>query len=240
MDEFRVFCYNLHNAYSSRIEGWIRFALSNRVHTIELNLSNFKSLRFNHSCNAPQHGVMRLSALGYGSCLKNSYNMFVGFKSLKTLSLKAVDVDEEVIEYFLSNCPVLERLSLHLNFALRNLKVVKPSLLLRHLEVVSCELIETIEICDTNLVSFTYAGYKPTMLLKNSPQLVEVSIHPTCGLMRLVQDMFPRLSCFFSQLEILQLDIVVNSRVSFKFPGFSYVCFGTYAFCPNCGLVFFV
>ena len=51
VDEFRVFCYNLHDTYSFRIDEWIRFALSNRVHTIELNLSNFKSLCFSYSCN---------------------------------------------------------------------------------------------------------------------------------------------------------------------------------------------
>ena len=54
--------------------------------------------------------------------LKNSSNMFVGFKSLKTLSLKAVKVDDEAIEYILSNCPLLERLSLHFIFALKKFK----------------------------------------------------------------------------------------------------------------------
>ena len=156
--------------------------------------------------------------------------MFVGFKSLKTLSLKAVKVDDKAIEYFLSNCPLFERFSLHLNFALRNLKVVKPFLLLRYLEVVSCELIETIEICDTNLVSFTYVGKKPkTMLLKNAPKLVELSINPYESMWR-ARAMFLQLSCCFSQLENLQLTFCPGKLVSFKFPVFSHVCFGVHVF----------
>ena len=35
VDEFRVCCV-LDNAYSSHVDGWIEFALSNRVHTIEI------------------------------------------------------------------------------------------------------------------------------------------------------------------------------------------------------------
>lgn len=225
VEEFRV-CYNLHKAYSSHIDEWIEFALSNRAHTIELNLSNSRSWRSRRRCYTLQREVM-----GLGPAL--------GFKSLKTLSLKAVNVGDEVMEYFLSNCPLLERLFVHLNYALKNLKLVGPSLLLRHLEVVRCLSIEAIEICDTKLVSFTYDGIPPKILLKNAPQLVQVSINPN-GAMWYVQDMFPKFSCCFSRLEILELKILVRRPVSFKFPGFSSVCFWYVyvCFCLNHGLVF--
>ncbi|RVX05761.1 hypothetical protein CK203_023902 [Vitis vinifera] len=45
--------------------------------------------------------------------------------------------------------------------------------MLRYLEVVGCWGVKTIEICDTNLVSFTYDGMLPKMHLKNVPLLVE-------------------------------------------------------------------
>ena len=228
LDEFRV-CYKLDKESSSHIDRWIGFALSNRVHTVELSLSNLNKQPFPDKCYILRHQVLGLSALG-SPLKKSSSNMFVGFKSLKTLSLKAVQVDDKAIEYFLSNCPLLERLSLHLNFALRNLKVVKPSLLLRYLEVVSCWRVKTIEICDTNLVSFTYVGKKPkTMLLKNAPKLVEVSINPNVP-MYYARAMFLQLSCCFSQLENLQLTVRHVKLVSFKFPVFSHVCFGVYVF----------
>ena len=235
VDEFRV-CYDLDKASSSHIDRWIKFALSNRVHTVELSLSNPFSLSLLNSFTLHfpdkgyilRHRVLGLSALG--SPLKNSSNMFVGFKSLKNLSLKAVKVDDKAIEYFLSNCPLLERLSLHLNSALRNLKIVKPSLLLRYLEVVRCWRVKTVEIYDTNLVSFTYVGKMPkTMLLKNAPKLVEVSINPNVS-MFYARAMFLQLSCCFSQLENLQLTVSHGKLVSFKFPVFSHVCFGVYVF----------
>ena len=132
--------------------------------------------------------------------------MFVGFKSLKTLSLKALDVGDEAVEYFLSNCPLLERLFLHENDVLRNLKAVGPSLMLRYLEVVGCWGVKTIEICDTNLVSFTYDGMLPKMHLKNVPLLVEVAINCYPSI-RFAKTMLPKLSCCLPQLEILQLII---------------------------------
>ena len=121
-----------------------------------------------------------------------------------------------LIEYFLSK---LSRLFLHQNNSLRSLKVVVRSLMLRHLDVVRCWRIKTIEIRDTYLVSFTYVGLDRKMLLKNVPLLVEVSIDP-CGYM-----------CCFFQLEILQLTISARRSVSFKFPYF-FICLFWYAcFC---------
>ena len=66
--------------------------------------------------------------------------MFVGFKSLKSLSLKAVDMGYEGIEHLLSNGRLLERLILHQNYGLRHLKVHSPSPMLRYLEVVGSRL----------------------------------------------------------------------------------------------------
>ena len=198
VDEFRV-CCDLDNAYSSHIDGWIEFALSNRVHTIELSLSIW-----------PQPSCEKSYTL---RSLES--NMFVGFNSLKNLSLKAVNVDDEAIEYFLSDCPLLERLFLHGNHALRNLKVVGSSLMLRYLEVEGCRFLDTVEICDTNLVSFTYVGKEPkTMILKKAPQLVEVSIDP-CGSMLCARAMFSKLSCCFSQLRILRMSFWHFEQVSF-------------------------
>ena len=215
VDEFSV-CYNLDVKHSSHIDQWIKFALSNRVHTIELHLSNIWSWPLPYSCYTFPNRLLGLSA--FGLPLNDSFNVFVGFKSLKILSLKAVDVSDKALEYFLSNCPLLERLSLHLVFALRNIKVVGSSLLLRRLEVVSCPRVESIAICDTNLVSFTYDGNnKPRMVLKNAPQLVEVSINLN-GHMSGFQAMFSKFSCCFSQLEILRLTVrhLVQVRSNFK------------------------
>ena len=64
--------------------------------------------------------------------------------------------------------------------------------------MVKCCKVKTIEICDTNLVSFTYGGKKPkVMLLKNAPKLVEVSINPNWSIGR-ARAVFLMLSCCLS------------------------------------------
>ena len=86
--------------------------------------------------------------------------MFVGFKSLKSLSLKAVDVGYEGIELLLSNCRLLERLFLHQNYGLRHLKVHSPSPMLRYLEVVGGVLKPRMKISvSTDISVLRFYGY---------------------------------------------------------------------------------
>ena len=110
IDEFRVVFY-LTKTSSFPIDGWVEFALSNRVNAIEHNLLNFNRWRSPLEHYKFPYRLLGLSALG--SCLKNSCNMnpcmFVGFKILKTLSLKVVGVGDEAVEYFLFNCLIFER-----------------------------------------------------------------------------------------------------------------------------------
>ncbi|CAL2279559.1 unnamed protein product [Prunus armeniaca] len=52
----------------------------------------------------------------------------IGFHNLKVLLFKCVDVTDEVLEYLLSNCPVLEQLTVSETKSLVNIRVVHPSL----------------------------------------------------------------------------------------------------------------
>ena len=133
IDEFRV-NFDLRNKHRSDIDRWVEFALSNRVHTFELNLLGNDNNQSNYTFPCQLLGLS-----SKGPCLRNP-SMFVGFKSLKSLSLKAVDVGYEGIEHLLSNCRLLERLFLHQNCGLRHLKVHSPSPMLRYLEVVGSRL----------------------------------------------------------------------------------------------------
>lgn len=80
----------------------------------------------------------------------------------------------EVVDYFLCNCPVLERLSLISTKSLVNLRVIGPSIKLKYLVISVCHDLESIEICEANIVSFTYRGDWINLLLRNVPMLVEV------------------------------------------------------------------
>ena len=125
--------------------------------------------------------------------------MFMGFRSLKSLSLKSINSRWEAIEYFLYNCPQLERLAMEDSYRLHNIRMIGPSIMLRHLEIVDCHNIKTIEICDTNLVSFTYSidstltGLASSIVIKNSPLLVEVSTG--AGTLAFLQEMLSKFSC---------------------------------------------
>lgn len=71
-----------------------------------------------------------------------------------------------------------------------------------------CPDLNSIEICDTNIVSFIYCAYDMTnLLLRNVPSLVEVSIFKERCRIDSIRRHFTQLSCCLSQLEFLELDI---------------------------------
>ncbi|KAG8380809.1 hypothetical protein BUALT_Bualt06G0055100 [Buddleja alternifolia] len=148
-----------------------------------------------------------------GSLLKNVYSNWAlmqpcistGLKYLKALSLKCVNVSEEALEFFLSSCSVLQYLSIHGSGDLVNVKVSGSSLMLKYLEIVFCLGIETIEISNVNLVSFSYLGPAINLIISNVPMLDEISIGE--GYSGLENNVFGQLSCCLYQLEILTLDI---------------------------------
>ncbi|CAL8166876.1 unnamed protein product [Prunus armeniaca] len=149
-----------------------------------------------HLCPSPLHSV--------------GHNIG-GFKSLKVLSFRYVDVTGEILEYFLFHCPVLERLTVHASTNLVNLSVVGSSIALKHLKIVLCFGISSIQIRDANLVSFVYNGGFVNLDISNVPLLIEVSIFETDDDFELDTDIIKivlgQLSRVVSQVEILRLDI---------------------------------
>lgn len=130
----------------------------------------------------------------------------IGFNFLKVLHLKYVDVTQEVLEYFLSSCPVLERLTVNGARNFVNLRVAGPSIALKYLVLITCSSLKTVEICDTNLVSFYFYGpFEIKRIFSNVPLLVEVSynIYEKIPMARPLT----QLSCCISQLQFLMLNI---------------------------------
>lgn len=121
------------------------------------------------------------------------------FKSLKVLHLRNVGVTGEDLEYFLSYCPVLERLSVIVSKNLVSLRVVDPSSALKYLMIENCPRIKRVEIRDANIVSCSYIGYDViNLLLGNLPMLVDISLvklfyTPCC-----ISLAFTQLSCYVS------------------------------------------
>ncbi|XP_061993529.1 uncharacterized protein LOC133711390 [Rosa rugosa] len=135
----------------------------------------------------------KLLGISVTSALKSLCSEYIDFKCLEVLDLKTVNVDQEVLEYFLSNCSLLERLIVYASSSFVNLRVVGQSIALKYLGI---------EICDANLVSFIYEGDLRNLLFRNLRLLVEVYF-----LERLRHDVleiaFRSFSFCLSQLEII-------------------------------------
>ncbi|KAL6288953.1 hypothetical protein ACE6H2_006463 [Prunus campanulata] len=192
IERFRA-CFDIDHRFTSSIDKWIQFAMTKRVQILELE---FIVAFSKHLCPSPLH------TLGHN---------IGGFKSLKVLSFRYVDVTGEILEYFLFHCPVLEHLTVHASTNLENLRVVGSSIALKHLAIVRCFGIKSIQIRDVNLVSFVYSGGFVNLGISNVPLLIEVSIFETDDDFELDTDIIKivlgQLSSVVSQLEILRLDI---------------------------------
>ncbi|CAN6577087.1 unnamed protein product [Malus baccata var. baccata] len=209
VEQFRV-AFDLDDRFSNSINKWIQFALKKRAQVLELDFSEDGVYRRRKSCyNFPHEllGIERGSASTALYCDILSLNpcVYLGFKSLKVLHFSYVDVGQEVLEYFLSNCPVLERLSVFHAPNLLNLRVVGPSIALKFLDIERCGNIESVEICNANLVSFNYVGNEFHLLVRNVPRLSQVSISENCICNNFIEVVFTQLSGCLSHLEILKL-----------------------------------
>ncbi|PRQ43736.1 putative F-box domain, leucine-rich repeat domain, L domain-containing protein [Rosa chinensis] len=196
---FRVRSH-LNQEFAGSIDKWIQFAMEKGVQTLELDFSIF-------GCIPPMYTFPHdlIKHLCDGHIPIQGPSACIGLKSLKVLNFHCVDVAGEVLEYYLSNCPVLERLLVRDSPSLSNLRVVDSSVALKYLLIEYCRNIKSIEICDTNLVSFIYDGDCRNLLLRNVPLLVEVSVSmPSCK--DCIKVAFTQLSCRLSQLKILKLN----------------------------------
>nr|XP_011466004.1 PREDICTED: F-box/FBD/LRR-repeat protein At5g22700-like [Fragaria vesca subsp. vesca] len=186
VEEFSVsFC--LDSRFSSLINGWIQFAMENSVEKLELDFQPEVSIGYKFP--------------SMGSCLYN-----IGFKSLKVLQIRHVGVTGEVLEYLLSSCPLLERLSVSCTTDLVNLRVVGPSIALKYLVIRYCGNLKSIEIRDVNIVSFIYIGYVSiNLVISNLPLLSEVKISKETWHKDYLSVLFTQ--CCLSNIEILKLHI---------------------------------
>ncbi|KAL3630591.1 hypothetical protein CASFOL_023575 [Castilleja foliolosa] len=195
LDAVRI-CFDLDKSSKCAIDNWVKFAVSKGVQRLELDLlENGETLRQS----------ARNYTFPYKQLCKGLSSNFVRMKCLKALSLKCVNVCEQALDCILTSCPVLKFLSIHGSGELVTVKISGPLLMLKCLEIVFCLGIETIEISNVNLVSFSYLGPAINLVINNVPMLDEISIGE--GYSGLENNVFGQLSCCIYQLEVLTLDI---------------------------------
>ncbi|KAI9174340.1 hypothetical protein LWI28_015792 [Acer negundo] len=164
INEFRIH-FDLGDNQKCYITNWIHTALAKGVQKLELNFDRFvgiiwKEYRFPVECY---------------NTIKSSHGLSI-IKSLRSLSLKFVDVNTEIVEFFIYNCPHLERLSVFGSKTLLSLKVTGSSIQLKHLDINCCHYIKEVEISASNLLSFKYHGPQIKLHVQNAPLLLDVSI----------------------------------------------------------------
>jgi hypothetical protein len=159
IDQFRVSFEYLDVNSRDDLDNWFKFAIEKRVQRVELD---FHSLSVDPY---PFPSLYLYQNLSFPRC-----------NSLRALILKYLNVSGEVLEYFICNCPFLERLCVQGSKTLVNLKVAGPLLQLKYLEISFCFKLENLEISAKNIVSFIYFGPRITMPFKYVPNLVEMSL----------------------------------------------------------------
>ncbi|XP_004305027.1 PREDICTED: F-box/FBD/LRR-repeat protein At5g56420-like [Fragaria vesca subsp. vesca] len=180
--------------YENSIHTWGQFALEKRVQNFDLLLSENRGfpkrggneIKAVFSTFPHSHQFVNVDRLGSDLCSKPDilhpclYTCFSAFSCLKYLRVLefrfVIGLTGQVLECFLSHCPLLERLTVVRTLGLDSFKVIGPSIALKYLHIHKHTGPVNIEICDVKLVSFIYGGGGINLLLKNVPQLVEVSI----------------------------------------------------------------
>ncbi|OMO72625.1 hypothetical protein CCACVL1_17700 [Corchorus capsularis] len=215
------------------VDAWIEFALSKKVQRLVLDFSMaFGILSFPSIYNFPDVLSRMTSSLFDFSLDGYTFPNFrlpvtsvlsdvalVGLTSLKTLYLNCVNVKQEVVDHIISHCPVLEEFSLFFSAFVGYFKLAGTALKLKHLTLIRCRGLRCIEICDTNIVSFKYDGWKRStkLHLKNLPRLVELYVKMWDSP---ISHAFDPISGLFSHLESLALSLggFVNERAYDRIP----------------------
>ncbi|KAF7135717.1 hypothetical protein RHSIM_Rhsim08G0184100 [Rhododendron simsii] len=191
--EFRV-CFDLDKNFACILDRWVNFAIGRRVQKLELDLTAYSGSR--QSLN---YYTFPSSLIGVSSV-----------NALIALRLKSVDLSEDILTHLLSNCPLLEELSVSYSPSLVNVIIAGPSMM-KYLELSFCFNLRNVEISATNLVSFEYFGPNLYNPLKNVPMLSELSMGGNyCE--SVVFSSFCDLSKVVPQLETLVLDLDCSIR----------------------------
>ncbi|KAL7133677.1 hypothetical protein ABFS83_12G157700 [Erythranthe nasuta] len=225
LKEFRI-CFDLSEPSQIAVTTWLEYALARRVQRLEFDLSAANSSRyFRADLNYvfPQELLMESNGVGSTSqppsdtCFFNHHpRTRFDFKHLKALSLKFVTVTREAIEFFLNNCPLLEKLVVHKITKITNLEICGSSLVLKHLELWYCFDLDSVKVSAPNLTSLTVNLFNE-LILENVPMLNELTV--ACGYCEFSVEKL-LLSSYISQLESLNLFLnnLEGSTVLCNFP----------------------
>ncbi|XP_055801052.1 FBD-associated F-box protein At4g10400-like isoform X2 [Solanum dulcamara] len=140
------------------IDAWIDFAIGKQVKVFELDLLGRGHARDDFNYTIPH--VQKLLSISGGEV-----KLMTTLKTLKSLRFVSVEIAQEVAEFILSNCPLLEQVCISRSEYLGYLKVTRSLPKLKSMEISHCKRLTGTKVRAPNLVSFTYIGRS----IKNVP-----------------------------------------------------------------------
>lgn len=155
----------------SDIDRWILFLSRGSVK--EFILEIWKGHRYKLPSSV--YFCQNLIHLELFNCLLKPPPMFNGFRSLKSIDLQHITMDQDVFEGLISSCPLLERLTL-MNFeGFKHLSIHAPNLLFfdigGHFEEVNFENTSHLAIVSIGL--YENVGYEENIILGSTCNLVK-------------------------------------------------------------------
>ncbi|XP_010695025.3 F-box protein At5g03100 isoform X2 [Beta vulgaris subsp. vulgaris] len=192
LNSFRIH-FPLSIFYAAVINNWLKFSFSKEVRNLEINLEG--------GC----------SRIHFSNIFSTNPAMIVN-TTLESLHLSSVSIDGPLLEWVVSNCVNLQRLSLHScktrsDIPSKHQKLVVSSLKLKYLEIFWCFRplnIQALHIFAPNLTSFVFFESIIDVEYRNVTSLVDAAFGgPHC---RHIFRNLGILSGFSSQLEKLSIE----------------------------------
>nr|XP_016440943.1 PREDICTED: F-box/LRR-repeat protein At1g55660-like [Nicotiana tabacum] len=207
LDQFRVgFCFG---GSFFTFDHWIKFAIEKEVKVFELNLATGGGfgVGLRYYCFPDIEKLSSKLKISRFCC------------NLKSLSLVNIGVKEEVVHFFLSNCPCLEKVRVSGSKCLQNLKVTGALPSLKFMEISRCYNVQVLEVDASNLESFTYIGPDILVPFQNLPKLSELSIgHQYCHSFIFDADKHTRYSSKLRKLRLIVPPQTLWSRLTSSHP----------------------
>lgn len=200
VNEFRVHSpFKLDSGSSFEIDDWVKFAMRKRVRKLVLHLRN-RVKYVDKSYSFPRKVFESTFAVSW-------------MESLTHLSLKYINITDDLVEHFLSNCQLLQHLCVSGSKNLVNLKVVRLTFVLKFLEISDCPNLQKVEVvAPSYLMSFIYHDYylfreekQPGIVLEQTPSFVKVSLGDGSVYRKRCGFLFQPVSRSYPQLEILEM-----------------------------------
>ncbi|XP_021760037.1 putative F-box/FBD/LRR-repeat protein At5g62970 [Chenopodium quinoa] len=189
IDEMRI-KFDLDNLCKFDIDKWVNFATARELNKLELDF--FPAL------------LIYRRRPGNKSFLPPKYLYTVDFKpTLKSLHLNYVNVSNETVTLLLDSCQLLENLWLEFSEILTSVTSASLSLPLKHLTVLYCFKMQTIDVSAPKLLSLTYFGDPIEFNIRSASSFLELSVGGDRHVK--VAYAFEPLAIYLSQLKYLQL-----------------------------------